>query len=204
MDAAGGAADTEIWAAQLVRAADSHDDYGARHSESVGVLARQVGVRVGMDADQLRLLELAAWLRDVGKIGLPGETLNKPGPLDESEWQLLRRHAALGAETLAARPGLERPASFVRWHHEHWDGGGYPDGLAGHEIPLASRVIAACDSLRAMTAERPYRAALTFDEAIGELVAGAGSQYDANVVAVLADGHHAARGAARALPDRTM
>jgi hypothetical protein len=173
--------------AALVRAVDMRDDYTGRHSESVGELARRVGERMGMHGFELWLLELAARLHDVGKIGVPDAVLNKPGPLDESEWVLMRRHAELGAEMVSKVPGLEAVAPLVRAHHERWDGRGYPDGLASTGIPLASRVIAACDSFQAMTAERPYRAALDVDEALAELAAGSGSQFDPEVVTALRD-----------------
>jgi hypothetical protein len=169
----------------LVRAVDMRDDYTGRHSESVGELARRVGARLGMDGIELWLLELAARLHDVGKIGIPDEILNKPGPLDEHEWSVMRAHAELGAEMVAKVPGLEPVAPLVRAHHERWDGRGYPDGLRHEQIPLASRVISACDSFQAMTADRPYRAALDVDRAFAEMAAGAGTQFDPAVVTAL-------------------
>ena len=175
----------EAGVAALVRAVDMRDDYTGRHSESVGGLARRVGERLGMGTADLWLLDLAARLHDVGKIGVPDAILHKPGPLDSEEWTLMRRHAELGAEMLSKVPGLEPVAPLVRSHHERWDGGGYPDGLAGEDIPLASRVIAACDTFGAMTTDRPYRAALSVEHALAELRAAAGSQFDAAVVAAL-------------------
>ena len=171
--------------AALVRAVDMRDDYTGRHSENVGELARQVGEALGMSAGELWLLELTAKLHDVGKIGVPDAILNKPGPLDAGEWALMRRHAELGAGMIERVPGLEPVAPLVRSHHERWDGCGYPDGLRAEQIPLASRVVAACDAFQAMTADRPYRAALSVDAALAELTAGAGSQFDPAVVAVV-------------------
>ena len=171
--------------AALVRAVDMRDDYTGRHSENVGELARHVGDALGMSLSELWLLELAAKLHDVGKIGVPDAILNKAGPLDPDEWALMRRHAELGAGMIERVPGLEPVAPLVRSHHERWDGCGYPDGLRAEQIPLASRVVAACDAFQAMTADRPYRAALSVDAALAELTAGAGTQFDPAVVAVV-------------------
>jgi HD-GYP domain-containing protein (c-di-GMP phosphodiesterase class II) len=169
----------------LVRAVDMRDQYTARHSESVGDLAGRVGARLGLRGMQLRLLSLAARLHDVGKLAVPDAILHKRGPLDELEWQRMRRHSALGAEMLAEVRGLEQVAPLVRWHHERWDGRGYPDGLAGEDIPLECRVVAVCDALHAMRADRPYRPALDADAALTELLEGVGSQFDPDVVAAL-------------------
>ena len=169
----------------LLHAIDMRDDYPGQHSESVGHLARKVGQRLGMKGAELWLLELAGRLHDVGKIGVPDAILNKPGPLEAHEWEVMRRHAELGAEMIAKVPGLEPVAPLVRSHHERWDGSGYPDGLAREEIPLASRVIAACDCFHAMTAARPYRPALGTAVALAELVGGAGTHFDPAVVAAL-------------------
>jgi hypothetical protein len=168
--------------AALVRAVDMRDAYTGQHSGSVGDLAVRVGEALGMVGGELWLLELAARLHDVGKIGVPDAVLNKAGPLDLHEWALMRRHAEMGAGMIERVPGLEQVAPLVRSHHERWDGGGYPDGLSAEQIPLASRVVSACDAFHAMTADRPYRAALSVDDAIQELVAGSGSQFDPAVV----------------------
>jgi hypothetical protein len=168
--------------ARLVRAVDMRDSSTGRHSESVGQLARRVGERLGMTSPELWLLELGARLHDVGKIGVPDAILNKAGPLDADEWEAMRRHAELGAQMVEKVPGLEPVAPLVRSHHERWDGRGYPDGLRRDAIPLASRVISACDAFQAMTSERPYRPALDVDAALAELTASAGSQFDPAVV----------------------
>jgi len=161
------------------------DDYTGRHSAQVGQLARRVGERLGMKVEELALLECAARLHDVGKLGVPDAILRKPGPLDEAEWEIMRRHPELGAEMVASVPGLERVGRFVGAHHERFDGTGYPQGLTGDAIPLASRVISACDAYEAMVSRRPYRASLSIRTALGELVAGAGSQFDPAVVAAV-------------------
>jgi HD-GYP domain-containing protein (c-di-GMP phosphodiesterase class II) len=169
----------------LERAVDSRDEYTGRHSAKVGSLARRVGQRIGMEPQEIELLECAARLHDVGKLGVPESILRKPGPLDEREWTVMRRHPEWGAQMVARVPGLEGIAALVRGHHERWDGRGYPDGLEGDGIPLGSRVISVCDALEAMVARRPYRAPLSLDAALGELLAGSGSQFDPAVVAAV-------------------
>jgi HD-GYP domain-containing protein (c-di-GMP phosphodiesterase class II) len=169
----------------LARAVDVRDDYTGRHSAQVGALARRVGERLGMTGDEMKLLECAARLHDVGKLGVPDTILRKPGPLDEAEWSVMRRHPEWGAEMVASVPGLEQIGRLVGSHHERWDGGGYPDGLAGEAIPLASRVISVCDAYEAMVSRRPYRSSLSARSALAELAAGAGSQFDPQVVAAV-------------------
>jgi HD-GYP domain-containing protein (c-di-GMP phosphodiesterase class II) len=169
----------------LTRAVDARDEYTGRHSAKVGALARRVGERIGMDAREVRLLECAARLHDVGKLGVPEEILRKPGPLDEYEWSVMRGHPAWGAEVVARMPGLEELGPLVRAHHERYDGRGYPEGLAGERIPLGSRVISACDAFEAMVSRRPYRAPLSTEAALAELSDAAGSQFDPAVVAAV-------------------
>ncbi|MEA2480595.1 MAG: hypothetical protein QOJ07_2517 [Thermoleophilaceae bacterium] len=166
----------------LAAAVDVRDRTTAAHSEDVVALARLVGGLLELDGPALLELEFAARLHDVGKIRVPDAILNKPGPLDDAERVVMRCHAAWGAETLAGVPGLEVVATIVRFHHERWDGGGYPDRLAGGRIPLASRIIAVCDAFGAMTCDRPYRDGMPDDWAIAELRSGAGSQFDPAVV----------------------
>ncbi|MEA2437751.1 MAG: hypothetical protein QOF65_2307 [Thermoleophilaceae bacterium] len=169
----------------LARAVDMRDDYTGRHSAHVGELARKVGARLGMPAGDIALLEFAARLHDLGKLAVPDTILQKPGPLDEAEWEIMRRHPEWGAEMVSSVPGLERLGLLVASHHERWDGSGYPDGLAGEAIPMASRVISVCDAYEAMVSRRPYRASLSTEAALGELTAGAGSQFDPSVVAAV-------------------
>jgi HD-GYP domain-containing protein (c-di-GMP phosphodiesterase class II) len=169
----------------LARAVDMRDDYTGRHSAHVGELARKVGERLGMPAGDIALLEFAARLHDLGKLAVPDTILQKPGPLDEDEWAVMRRHPEWGAEMVSSVPGLEQLGLLVASHHERWDGSGYPDGLAGESIPLASRVISVCDAYEAMVSRRPYRASLSVQSALGELSAGAGSQFDPVVVAAV-------------------
>jgi hypothetical protein len=169
----------------IARAVDMRDTYTGRHSAQVGVLARSVGIRIGMSGEDVEVLNCAARLHDVGKLAVPDAILRKPGPLDELEWAVMRLHPDWGAEMVAGVPGLERLADLIVAHHERWDGDGYPRGLQGEEIPLASRVIAACDAYEAMVSDRPYRDPLSVREALAELAAGAGSQFDPMVVAAV-------------------
>jgi diguanylate cyclase len=171
----------------LAAAMDMRDHRTARHSDDVVKLARQVGELLQLEPPSLVELEFAARLHDVGKIQVPDAVLNKPGPLDPQESEVIRCHAAWGAETLARIPGLEAVATIVRFHHERWDGTGYPDGLSGARIPLASRIISVCDAYGAMTSDRPYRFAMAPDDALDEVRAEAGSQFDPAVVATLID-----------------
>jgi HD domain len=169
----------------LAAAIDMRDGYTAEHSAEVVELASRVGRRLELEAASLVELECAARLHDVGKIGVPDEILRKPGPLEDNEWTTIKRHPVKGAEVLSRIPGLEVVATIVRFHHERWDGSGYPDGLAGEAIPLASRVISACDAFRAMTTNRPYRDAMDPSQALEELEEHSGSQFDPTVVHAL-------------------
>ncbi len=176
---------TEAHVQALAVAMDLRDHRTAKHSEDVVGLARKVGELLELEQASLIELEFAARLHDVGKIRVPDAVLNKPGPLDDEEFDTIRCHAAWGAETLSQIPGLEAVATVVRFHHERWDGQGYPDGLEGPRIPLASRIISVCDAYGAMTCDRPYRGALDPEEALDEIRAASGRQFDPAVVDAL-------------------
>jgi two-component system, cell cycle response regulator len=152
------------------------------HVLDVGQLAIAVGRRLGMPEESLPELLHGAELHDVGKIGLPDSILRKPGPLDDDEWAFMRRHTIIGERFLLAVPALRNVAALVRSSHERWDGGGYPDGLAGEEIPLGARIIAVCDAFDAMVTDRPYRAGMPREAAEAELRRCAGTQFDPAVV----------------------
>jgi hypothetical protein len=175
----------------LSAALELRDGYTFRHAGEVVAITRRVGERLGLDPADLMELEFAARLHDVGKLAIDDAVLRKPGPLEAHEWTLIRKHAEWGAAKLAEIPGLEPTAAIVRFHHERWDGGGYPAGLRGEQIPLASRIVAACDAYRAMVEDRPYRDGLSDDEALAELRAGSGRQFDPAVVDVLLELIHA-------------
>jgi HD-GYP domain-containing protein (c-di-GMP phosphodiesterase class II) len=150
----------------------------------VARLAVAVGRELGFDAEQIDVLRRAAESHDIGKIAIPDETLRKPGPLDETEWELMRKHTIIGERLLGSFPSMAPVARLVRSSHERWDGEGYPDGLAGEEIALGARVISICDAYDAMCSERPYSSRRSQQEAIAELRRGAGTQFDPRLVDV--------------------
>jgi diguanylate cyclase (GGDEF)-like protein len=167
----------------LLRAlAERHPDLG-EHVDGVADLVEAVGVQLGVEGEELAQLCHAAALHDIGKVALPRSVLAKPGPLNDEEWAFMRRHTIIGERILAAAPSLGAAARLVRSSHEAWDGGGYPDGLAGTEIPLGARIIAVCDAFDAMISARPYASPTTAEEAIAELRRCAGRQFDPGVVA---------------------
>ena len=141
-----------------------------------------MGQRLGLEPGELTLLHRAAQLHDIGKMAIPDAILQKPGPLDTEERRFIERHTIFGERIIAAAPSLAPVAPIVRSSHERFDGTGYPDELAGDEIPLASRIIFACDAFYAMTAERPYSPACSAADAIEELRFCAGGQFDPAVV----------------------
>jgi len=145
-----------------------------------------VADELGLDAAERRDAEFAALLHDVGKIRIPSELINKPGPLDTAERRLMEQHTIEGERMLERVGGLlGHVGHLVRSCHEHWDGNGYPDGLAGEQIPLIARIVCACDALSAMTTDRPYRAARTSNDALAELQRCSGTQFDPRVVAAI-------------------
>jgi two-component system cell cycle response regulator len=165
----------------------------------VAKLARVVAERLGLPSDQCEEVALAAQLHDIGKIGLPEAILNKPGALDEREWEFMRSHTLIGERILRRAPALMGVSKLVRSSHERYDGHGYPDGLARDEIPLGSRIVAICDAYDAMVTDRVYCGARSREEALEELVRCAGSQFDPSAVAafcaVLDDAMQEARAA---------
>ena len=157
----------------------------SEHVSVVAGLASAVGVRLGLDEVDLHNLTRVAELHDLGEVALPDAVLEKPGPLDEDEWELIRRHTIIGERILAAAPALAPLAPLVRSTHERWDGHGYPDGLKGEDIPLLARIVFACGSYNAIVSPRPYSPAKSKEEAEAELKAGSGSQFDPQVVEAL-------------------
>jgi diguanylate cyclase (GGDEF)-like protein len=173
------------WATTLARAVDERMAIRHEHSGAVARHAALIGEGLGFDAPAVAALRLAAVLHDIGKIAVPEAVLSKPEPLTEAERHLVRRHPAAGAEMVARIDGLEEIAPWVRHSHEHIDGSGYPDGLAGDEIPLESRILLVADAFDTMTSERPYSPAMDVDDALAELRRCAGRQFDPACVDVL-------------------
>ncbi|MGO9321207.1 MAG: HD-GYP domain-containing protein [Solirubrobacteraceae bacterium] len=174
--------------AALTSTVEAKDDYTACHGEDVAVLAERIALRMSLSSAQARDVRYAAMLHDIGKVAVPSEILLKPGPLNDEEWVTMRSHAAIGGELVGRIDAFAHLAPAVRASHERWDGRGYPDGLAGEAIPLAARIIAACDTYDAIVTDRPYRAARSPREACEELRSVAGAQLDAIVVdAVVAE-----------------
>jgi diguanylate cyclase (GGDEF)-like protein len=152
------------------------------HGDDVARLALAVGRTMGLADDQLEQLQHAAQLHDVGKIAIPDAIIGKPAALDDSEWEFMRQHTVIGQRIISAAPALARVGELVRASHERWDGSGYPDGLRGEEIPLASRIVAVCDAFDAMVTLRPYNTVLPLEDALFELGRCAGTQFDPAVV----------------------
>ncbi len=162
------------------------DEYTAQHSRSVVDLVNAVADELGVVPHERQELEFAAMLHDVGKISIPKEILHKPSALTDREFEVIKHHTIEGQFMLDRVGGLlARVGEVVRSCHERWDGRGYPDGLAGEEIPIAARIVFACDAYNAMTTDRPYRAAMSSDAAIAELRANTGTQFDPKVVGAL-------------------
>jgi diguanylate cyclase (GGDEF)-like protein len=168
----------------LMRAlAERHPDLGEHH-DGVAELVEEVAKRLGIDVEERAHLRHAASLHDIGKVAIPDAIITKPGPLTDDEWAFMRRHTVIGERILSAAPALGAAARLVRSSHEAWDGSGYPDALAGVEIPLGARIIAICDSFDAMIASRPYAPAMTIDDTLAELRRCAGTQFDPSIVPV--------------------
>jgi HD-GYP domain-containing protein (c-di-GMP phosphodiesterase class II) len=165
---------------------EADDAYTGSHSRGVVELSLGVADKLGLDLRRRRNVEFAALLHDVGKIAVPKEIINKNGPLDDDEWKIMRRHTIEGEEMLDRVGGvLSEVGRIVRSSHEHYDGSGYPDGLAGEEIPIEARVVTCCDAFSAMTTTRSYRKAMPLADALAELRACAGTQFDPDVAAAL-------------------
>ena len=171
----------------LANALEAKDEYTGDHAQALVGLSTDVAHRLGVSGAQLRDISLAAALHDVGKIGIPAEILNKPGPLTADEWSVMKLHPELGARIIEPVPALAGARELVLACHEHWDGSGYPLGLAGDGIPLGARVILACDAFHAMISNRVYRSALDMPDALAELERCAGSHFDPDVAYALID-----------------
>jgi two-component system cell cycle response regulator len=161
---------------------ERHPELGG-HLNEVGELVEPVARQLAMPEDEVQVLRNAAHLHDIGKVAIPDAIMAKPGPLDEAEWEFMRRHTVIGQRIVTAAPVLAGVGELIRSSHERWDGSGYPDGLAGDQTPLGARIIAICDAYDAMTSDRPYRVALSHEDAMAELRRCAGTQFAPDVVA---------------------
>ncbi len=166
----------------LVFAVDTKDHYTRRHSQDVARYAVFLGQQVGLDKDKLRTLHIAGLLHDIGKIGIPDQVLRKPGRLSREETDIVKQHVALGDLIVRELPDIAVVRAGIRNHHERWDGNGYLEGLAGHDIPLVARILAVADAFSAMTTTRPYRKALDVREALTRLGDATGGQLDERLV----------------------
>ncbi|MBM4043625.1 MAG: HD domain-containing protein [Planctomycetes bacterium] len=166
----------------LVATIEAKDKYTFGHSERVTAYALQIATELGIPEDQMVTCQLAGLLHDVGKIGVTDTLLSKNGPLTDDEYSDVKRHPSVGAKIISNIEETADIAQAIRHHHERWDGSGYPDGLTGEDIPLASRILSVADAFDAMTSRRPYRDMFTRDEVMEELERKAGSQFDQKVV----------------------
>lgn len=153
----------------------------------VGPLAVSVGHVLGLDHDEIEVVHASITWRDVGMMAIPDAILHSSESLSEDQWRFIKLHPLIGERLLRANFGLHHVASIVRASHERWDGHGYPDGLAGHDIPVVARIVFVCAAFQDMTSARPHRAALSTTQALGELERNAGEQFDPQVVAAFAD-----------------
>jgi putative nucleotidyltransferase with HDIG domain len=170
----------------LTNSVEARDAYTGKHAERVAAFGLELARRIDPDLASNAQVEFGFLLHDVGKVAIPDGILHKPEPLADAERQLMRRHPVIGWEILSTVPFLEEAGEIVRAHHEHYDGSGYPDGLKGEEIPLAARIFAVADALDAIITDRPYRPAASLATARETIARGAGTDFDPQVVEVLA------------------
>jgi putative nucleotidyltransferase with HDIG domain len=168
----------------LSGAIEARDPYTRGHSVRVTALAEAVARRLGWSEERLESLRVGGPLHDIGKLAVSDEVLRKAGSLEEHELAEIREHPKVGARILLRVAALREAIPYVLYHHERWDGGGYPSGKAGEEIPVEARVLAIADAFDAMTSDRPYRRALTLDQALAEIARCAGTQFDPRIAEV--------------------
>jgi diguanylate cyclase (GGDEF)-like protein len=169
-------------AAVLLQALEERQPALGTHVDDVGELAEAVGRELGLADADLERVRKAGQLHDVGKVAIPDAILEKPGPLDDREWEFMKRHTLVGERIVGAAPALAEIGKLIRSSHERWDGHGYPDSLAGDQIPLGARIVSVCDAYDAIVTDRPYRPGRSHDEAIAELRRCAAKQFDPVVV----------------------
>jgi diguanylate cyclase (GGDEF)-like protein len=173
----------------LANALEAKDSYTSGHAKQVAQMAVTIGAEMGMDDEEQRQLELAGVFHDIGKIGVATNIINKPGALDDAEWDEIRKHPDIGDQIMAPVEFLQPIRPLIKSSHERWDGDGYPDGLKGEEIPLGARIVAVCDAWHAMTSDRSYRKALPEKEALRRLKEASGSQFDPSSVQAFLAAH---------------
>jgi putative nucleotidyltransferase with HDIG domain len=168
----------------LSRAIEARDPYTRGHCARVTEIAEAIALRLGWNEERIALLRVGGPLHDIGKLGVSDEVLGKAGGLEDHELAQIREHPRIGAKILLRVVSFRDALPYVLYHHERWDGTGYPTGKAGEEIPLEARVLAVADAFDAMTSDRPYRRALTRDEALAEVERCAGTQFDPEIARV--------------------
>jgi putative nucleotidyltransferase with HDIG domain len=168
----------------LARVFDARDPFVGGHAAQVATYAAAIATDLDLPEDQVKIIRQAGYLHDIGKIAVPESILHKPGKLTAEEYAIVKTHVSVGAEIIEASQGLRHLAPFVRYHHECWDGRGYPEGLRGNEIPLEARILNICDSVEAMAADRPYRKGMSVEEIIAEVRRCQGTQFDPTIVEV--------------------
>lgn len=199
----------------LAKIFDARDPYVGSHAAQVATYAVAIAQELGLTSAQIEVVRQSGYLHDIGKIAIPEAILHKPDKLTKEEFECLKQHTDLGADFIATSHGLRHLAPFIRHHHERWDGGGYPNGLAGSTIPLEARILNVCDSVEAMASDRPYHRAMSMDQIITEVQRCAGTQFDPTVAAAFIrvaerEGQHFVVNSARAVAtqrvanDRTL
>ncbi len=189
----------------LSAALTARDGYTGEHSEETLGLVTSICQELRLSGNVCDYVADVALLHDIGKIGIPNEILHEPGRLNEQQWEVMKQHPVIGERIVVTIPGLEEVARAIRHEHERWDGAGYPDGLKGGDIPLASRIVLVCDAFHAMTSNRPYRKAMSVGDARLELSRNAGTQFDPTIVGSLLhvlDNRTAREGQSRLRPPR--
>jgi len=166
----------------LATAAEARDPYTEHHLHRIRGYAEAIATEMGLPPDEIREIGLCSLLHDLGKLRVPDSILTKPGPLSEEEWEVMKNHPVWGEELLATHQWMKTARQIARWHHERWDGSGYPDGLRGEQIPISAAIVTVADGLDAMTSERPYKGAWPPERAIQEIRSQKGKQYSPEVV----------------------
>ena len=179
---------SEQAARTILKALDCKDSYTFGHSMRVGYFSLVTGAEISLSPDEMHELELSAIFHDIGKIGTPDAVLNKPSRLNEDEFSIMKQHPEKSYEILSEFPHFEKIAMNARYHHERFDGKGYPQGLKGDQIPVAARIILIADTFDAMTSTRPYRKGLPYEVAFNELIQFSGSQFDPVLVQAFIEG----------------